>query len=85
METLVIPKGSILPDNESWTNRFRIYSNWSRTYYIVGQHKTGRYWGCSCPGYCTWKHCKHLDSLGLLTDNKPMEVKIKTEEELCSI
>jgi len=71
-KTLSIPASALLPDNAQWTNRFEIRSSSSNSVYRIAQHKSGRYWGCSCRGYiygkkdsARGKTCKHLTSLGL--------------------
>ena len=63
-----------LPDNGQWTNRFEIRSETSDRVYIISQHKTGRHWGCSCPGWRTRRACKHLAAVGLPSLEKPHEV-----------
>lgn len=49
-----------LPDNGQWTNRFEIRSASSNRVYVVAQNKATKKWGCSCPGYCIHRKCKHL-------------------------
>ena len=71
------PTGSInLPDNDQWENRFEIKSETSGRVYIVSQHKTGRFWGCSCPAWRTRRACKHLRAIGLPENSKPYEVRM---------
>lgn len=72
------PAGSVaLPDNNQYENRFEIKSSSSNRVYIIAQHKTGRWWGCSCPGWISHRKCKHLTSLGLPCNQVPMEVTMK--------
>lgn len=55
----------MLPDNQSFTNRFQIRSETSNSLYTVAQSKSGRWWSCSCPGWIRHRKCKHLEALGL--------------------
>ena len=72
------PTGSVaLPDNDLWENRFEIKSETSDRVYIVAQSKLGRWWGCSCPGWRTRRHCKHLAAIGLPGLQKPYEIRLK--------
>jgi len=71
------PPGAVaLPDNTQWENRFEIHSENSNRVYIVAQNKKKRHWGCSCMGYRRWRRCKHLETLGLPTNEIPYEVKL---------
>jgi len=63
-----------LPDNEQWINRHEIKSETSDRIYVVSQHKTKRHWGCSCPGWRTRRHCKHLMAIGLPGHEEPYEL-----------
>ena len=72
--TLHVPEKDRLPDNGQWTNRFAIHSETSNRVYIVAQHKTGRYFGCSCPSWRVHRHCKHLAALSLPAYQQPCEV-----------
>jgi hypothetical protein len=63
-----------LPDNAQWTNRFDVRSSSSNRVYTIAQHKSGRYWGCSCPGWRGHRNCHHLKELGLPCYEKPYEV-----------
>ena len=74
LPTLRIPRGSKLPDNAQWTNRFEIKSETSNRVYVVSQNKEKRHWGCSCPRWRTTRACKHLRSLALPAYEKPHEV-----------
>jgi hypothetical protein len=57
-----------LPDNALWKNRFEIHSESSDRVYIISQNKESGKYGCSCPGYCIHRKCKHLiDGCGLTT------------------
>jgi hypothetical protein len=83
--TLFIPRDSEkLPDNAQWTNRFEIRSSSSNRVYIVAQHKTNRYWGCSCPGWKAHKTCKHLNTLSLPCGMRPHEPKITWQSDASS-
>ncbi len=56
-----VKKNSVaLPDNAQWTNRFEIRSSSSNRIYVVAMNKATGKWGCSCPGYCSKRKCKHL-------------------------
>jgi hypothetical protein len=60
---------------EQWINRTEIQSETSNRVYIVSQHATKRFWGCSCPGWRTHRRCKHLEQLGLPGSEEPFEVE----------
>lgn len=75
--TLYIRPDVALPDNAQWTNRFNIGSETSDRVYVISQHKTGKYWGCSCPAWRIHRRCKHLDALGLPNHMKPYEPRIE--------
>jgi hypothetical protein len=71
MSNLIVrPSGSVaLPDKGCWTNRFEIRSESSNRVYVVAQNKETGKWGCSCPGYCSKRKCKHLiNGCGLSED-----------------
>jgi hypothetical protein len=52
--------GALLPDNAQWTNRIEIKSETSSRLYTVATNKATGVIGCSCPGWRTRRHCKHL-------------------------
>ena len=68
-----------LPDNDKWQFRFEVESETSNRLYTIAQHKTKKHWGCSCMAWKRYRHCKHLDSLGIPGHEKPYEPKIITE------
>jgi len=74
--TLRIPREIALPNNEQWENRFEITSESSGDIYVIAQNKKKRHWSCSCRGYLIHRKCKHLESLGLPTHEKPYEPRI---------
>jgi hypothetical protein len=59
----------------TWINRVEIRSESSDRIYVVSQHATKRYWGCSCPGWRAHRRCKHLERLGLPCGEVPYEVE----------
>lgn len=60
------PPGAVaLPDNDQWEMRFEIKSESSNRVYTVARNKKTQHWGCSCPGYCAHRKCKHLRSMGV--------------------
>jgi hypothetical protein len=63
-----------MSDN-TWINRIEIKSESSSRIYVVSQHATKRYWGCSCPGWRAHRKCKHLERLGLPCGEVPFEVE----------
>ena len=71
---LPIPADSRLPDNAQYTNRFEVRSQSSSAVYIIAQHKTGRWWACSCHGWIRHKKCKHLTTLSLPCHHIPKEI-----------
>ena len=80
LATITRPRGTVvLPDNSQWTNRFEIKSASSNRVYVVAQHKTSRYWACSCPGWIRFRKCKHLATIGLPAQMRPYEVAMKQE------
>ena len=76
--TIHLPQGvEKLPDNPQWQNRFEIRSETSDRIYIIAQHKNNRYWGCSCPGWKSHRHCKHLRTIGIPADMVPYEAQLR--------
>lgn len=65
-----------LPDNKQWQFRFEIPSGTTDNLYTIAQHKTGKWWACSCRGWISHKHCWHLKSLGIPGNYTPYEPKI---------
>jgi len=74
--TLYIRPSDAMPDNKDYTNRFEIRSETSNSIYLVAQHKTKRYWTCSCMGWIRYRKCKHLGALALPAYEKPHEVNV---------
>ena len=61
--------GTLLPNNDVWTNRFQVKSSSSSRLYVIAQRRTDKIWGCSCPGWINYRKCKHLtDVLKRLAD-----------------
>ena len=75
--SITLRTGQKLPDNAQWTNRFQIKSEKSNKLYTIAQNKSGRWWGCSCPGWIFHKHCKHQQTLGIPGNYKPMEITVR--------
>jgi hypothetical protein len=71
------PGSALLPDNAQYTNRFEIRSESSSNIYIVAQHKSSRWWACSCMGWIRYRRCKHLDALGLPGQQQPFEATLE--------
>jgi len=64
-----------MSENSTWINRMEIRSETSDRIYVVSQHATKRFWGCSCPGWRAHRRCKHLEQLGLPGGEEPFEVE----------
>jgi len=77
LPTLRVPKTALLEDNGQWTHRIEVHSSSSNRVYVVSQNKSKRHWGCSCPGWCNRRKCKHLTSLGLPAFEKAHEVALQ--------
>jgi hypothetical protein len=77
LPVLRVPHGVMLPDNDSWENRFEIRSATSNRVYRIAQHRKRRHWGCSCPSYRTRRRCKHLEEMGLPSHERPYEARIE--------
>lgn len=73
---LKVSKSQLLPPNAQWKNRIEVKSSSSNRKYVVSQNKAKKHWGCSCPGWCNRRKCKHLTALGLPHFEKPMNVKV---------
>ena len=67
-----------LPDNDQWTNRFEVPSSSSDNMYTVAQNKSGRWWACSCRGWVSHKHCRHLEAMGVPCNYIPYEAQLKS-------
>lgn len=74
LPTIHIRHDLVLPDNQQWQYRFNIASESSNRLYTIAQHKTKKHWGCSCPGWKRYRHCKHLQALGIPGHEQPYEV-----------
>lgn len=68
--------GEILPDSNVWINRFTVPSDSSNSEYIVAQHRTRRWWACSCKGFTNHQKCKHLTRLDLGVYMQPLEARV---------
>lgn len=63
-----------MSSHDQWMNRSEIRSETSNRIYVVSQHASKRFWGCSCPAWRTRRRCKHLEQLGLPGGEEPFEV-----------
>lgn len=61
--------------SNQWVNRTEVRSQTSNRIYVVSQHATKRFWGCSCPSWRTRRRCRHLEQLGLPGGEEPYEVE----------
>lgn len=52
--------GEVLQNTDQWFNRFQIKSATSSRVYVIAQRRADNEWGCSCPGWRHYRHCKHL-------------------------
>lgn len=77
LPVIIIAESQSLEENRDWQNRFEIHSQTSDRVYIVAQNKAKRHWGCSCPGYRRFRHCKHLECLRLPCYERPYEVNME--------
>jgi hypothetical protein len=50
-----------------WDSQLKIKSETSDRLYTVSRNDLTGLWGCSCPGWRTTRHCKHLQTMGLPT------------------
>jgi len=66
----------MLPDTEQWQLRFNVESESSNRLYVIAQNKKKKHWGCSCPAWKRYRHCKHLTALGIPGNEQPYEVNI---------
>ena len=78
LPVLRVPQSMMLPDSDQWQNRFEIKSETSNRIYVIAQNKKRRHWGCSCPAYRTRRRCKHLEEIGLPTNEVPYEALIRS-------
>jgi len=76
LPTLFINREVMLPDNDQWQFRFEIESESSDRVYTIAQNKKKKHWGCSCFAYRRYRKCKHLQSMGIPTNEQPYEPKI---------
>ena len=76
LPTIRISKELALPNTDQWQFRFTIQSETSNRMYIIAQHKKKRHWGCSCPAWKRYRHCKHLDALGIPGHEEPFDVNL---------
>ena len=74
--TIYVEKGLRLPDNDQWQFRFEVKSSSSDVMHTIAQNKKKKHWACSCNGYKRYRHCKHLESIGVPCYERPYEAKI---------
>jgi hypothetical protein len=73
--------GELLPDTNIWINRFTVPSDSTNAEYIIAQHRTKRFWACSCRGFTSHQKCKHLGRLGLPIKMEPHEARVAITAE----
>lgn len=78
LPVLRVPQSMMLPDSDQWEKRFEIHSETSNRIYVIAQNRKRRHWGCSCPAYRTRRRCKHLEEIGLPTNEVPYEALIRS-------
>ncbi|MGE9310460.1 hypothetical protein ACLOAU_02385 [Niabella sp. CJ426] len=76
LPSIRISKELALPDTDQWQFRFNVRSETSNRLYTIAQNKRKRHWGCSCPAWKRYRHCKHLDAIGIPGYEKPYEVNL---------
>lgn len=76
LPSIRIAKELALPDTDQWQFRFNVRSETSNRLYTIAQNKKKRHWGCSCPAWKRYRHCKHLDAIGIPGYEKPYEVNL---------
>ncbi|MCH5684261.1 hypothetical protein LWM68_08295 [Niabella sp. W65] len=76
LPSIRISKELALPDTDQWQFRFNVRSETSNRLYTIAQNKKKRHWGCSCPAWKRYRHCKHLDAIGIPGYEKPYEVNL---------
>jgi hypothetical protein len=63
MSSLLAAQGFVtFPDTSDWMHRFQIKSGTSARVYMIGRHRATGVWVCSCMGFRSSHHCKHLRS-----------------------
>lgn len=77
LPVLHIDQRVALPSNDQWENRFEVKSESSDRLYVIAQNKKKRHWGCSCPAYRRYRRCKHLQAIGVPTNEVPYEFRIE--------
>lgn len=71
------PASELLPDNDQWTNRFKVKSASSNRMYTIAQNKKKRHFACDCPGWKRHRKCKHLEHLALPNYEQAHEIELK--------